>query len=139
MIPTQNIKSADLSGLPVGERAVLELVALRLLCAVGQPYEYGETVAILDCAGYRFTAKGRTVQNPGWRAIEKSYRAGLKDKPEQESDNEDKSLPVIAEGQTFEGVVPDIKEGKTSQPKHFTDVIFCERKEWIGIEERSSA
>lgn len=23
--------------------------------------------------------------------------------------------------------------------KHFPDVIFCERKEWIGIEERSSA
>jgi hypothetical protein len=22
---------------------------------------------------------------------------------------------------------------------HLTDVIFCERKEWIGIEERSSA
>ena len=27
----------------------------------------------------------------------------------------------------------------TSPPKMFTDVIFCERKEWIGIEERSSA
>ena len=27
-----------LSGLPVGEKAVLELVALRLLCAVAQPY-----------------------------------------------------------------------------------------------------
>ena len=23
--------------------------------------------------------------------------------------------------------------------RHFPDVIFCERKEWIGIEERSSA
>lgn len=135
VIPTQNIKSADLSGLPVGERAVLELVALRLLCAVGQPYEYGETVAILDCAGYRFTAKGRTVQNPGWRAIEKSYRAGLKDKPEQESDNEDKSLPVIAEGQTFEGVVPDIKEGKTSQPKHFTEDTLLSAMEVAGAKD----
>ena len=25
------------------------------------------------------------------------------------------------------------------QDKQYTDVIFCERKEWIGIEERSSA
>jgi DNA topoisomerase-3 len=33
----------------------------------------------------------------------------------------------------------ELKEGQTSPPKHFTDVIFCERKEWIGIEERSSA
>ena len=34
---------------------------------------------------------------------------------------------------------PQIKEGKTTPKKHYTDVIFCERKEWIGIEERSSA
>ena len=26
-----------------------------------------------------------------------------------------------------------------SPSKLYTDVIFCERKEWIGIEERSSA
>ena len=40
IIPTQNIRTTNLNSLPVGERAVLELVALRLLCAVGQPYEY---------------------------------------------------------------------------------------------------
>ena len=38
VIPTRNIQGSDLSGLPVGEKAVLELVALRLLCAVAQPY-----------------------------------------------------------------------------------------------------
>ena len=31
VIPTRNLQGADLSGLPVGEKAVLELVALRLL------------------------------------------------------------------------------------------------------------
>ena len=33
VIPTRNLKDADLSALPAGEKAVLELVALRLLCA----------------------------------------------------------------------------------------------------------
>ena len=37
VIPTANFKEAVLTGLPAGERAVLELVALRLLCAVAQP------------------------------------------------------------------------------------------------------
>ena len=37
VIPTRNIREADLSALPVGERAILELVALRLLCAVARP------------------------------------------------------------------------------------------------------
>ena len=34
VIPTRNLKDADLSALPAGEKAVLELVTLRLLCAV---------------------------------------------------------------------------------------------------------
>ena len=54
-------------------------------------------------------------------------------------ENEDAALPVLQEGQTFEAVSASLREGKTSPPKHYTDVIFCERKEWIGIEERSSA
>ena len=39
IFPTRNIREADLSALPVGERAILELVALRLLCAVA-PVSY---------------------------------------------------------------------------------------------------
>ena len=42
VIPTRNLQGADLTALPVGEKAVLELVALRLLCAVAQPYELME-------------------------------------------------------------------------------------------------
>ncbi len=36
-------------------------------------------------------------------------------------------------------VVVDTSQPISIQPKNQTDVIFCERKEWIGIEERSSA
>lgn len=59
VIPTRNLKDADLSALPAGEKAVLELVALRLLCAVAQPHIYSETVVIAACAGGEFTAKGK--------------------------------------------------------------------------------
>ena len=61
VIPTQNLRTMELAGLPVGERAILELVALRLLCAVGSAYEYAETTVVLKCAGHPFTAKGRSV------------------------------------------------------------------------------
>ena len=77
VIPTRNLQGADLSGLPLGEKAVLELVALRLLCAVAQPYTFAETAATVECAGAEFTAKGRTVKNHGWRALDAAYRAGL--------------------------------------------------------------
>ena len=138
VIPTRNLQGADLSGLPVGEKAVLELVALRLLCAVAQPYTFTETAVVVECAGAEFTAKGRTVKQLGWRALDAAYRAGLKN-AEPDKETEDKALPELSEGQTLPLSGAAVKEGKTTPPKHFTDVIFCERKEWIGIEERSSA
>ena len=50
-----------------------------------------------------------------------------------------RELPQITEGQTFDKVTAAVTEHFTAPPKSYTDVIFCERKEWIGIEERSSA
>ena len=94
VIPTRNLRGADLTGLPVGEKAVLELVALRLLCAVAQPYTFAETAVVVECAGAEFTAKGRTVKQPGWRALDAAYRAGLKN---AEPETEDKALPELSE------------------------------------------
>lgn len=67
IIPTGNMRSLCLLRCLAGERSVLDMIVLRLLCAVGQPYEYTETTVTLDCAGYSFTAKGRAVLNPGWK------------------------------------------------------------------------
>ena len=59
VIPTRNLQNADLSGLPVGERMILELVALRLLCAVAEPHTYSETAVTVECAGAEFTTKAK--------------------------------------------------------------------------------
>ena len=127
VIPTRNIREADLSALPVGERTILELVALRLLCAVAPPYIYDETSVTVDCTGAEFTAKGRTVKQPGWRALDTAYRATMKSAPEQDGNSEDKALPELAEGQELPVAGAAVKEGKTTPPKHFTEDICCER------------
>ena len=121
VIPTRNLQGADLSGLPVGEKAVLELVALRLLCAVAEPHTYAETAVTVECAGAEFTAKGRTVKNYGWRALDAAYRAGLKN-AEPDKETEDKALPELKEGQSLPLSGAAVKEGKTTpaqalQPK----------------------
>ena len=131
VIPTRNLQGADLSGLPVGEKAVLELVALRLLCAVAQPYTLAETAVVVECAGTEFTAKGRTVKNYGWRALDAAYRAGLKN-VEQDKETEDKALPELSEGQTLPLSGAVIKEGKTSPPKHFTEDTLLSAMETAG-------
>src|SRR5699024_7064183 len=99
VIPTRNTQGSDLSGLPVGEKAVLELVALRLLCAVAQPYTFVETAVVVECAGTEFTAKGRTVKNHGWRALDAAYRADLKN-VEQDKEAVYKEPPELSGGKT---------------------------------------
>ena len=135
IIPTRNIQGTDLTGLPVGERAILELVALRLLCAVAPPHTYAETVVSVECAGAEFAAKGRTVKNPGWLALDAAYLAGLKN---AEPETEDKALPdggrlpELAEGQSLPVAGAAVKEGKTTPPKHFTEDTLLSAMETAG-------
>ena len=135
VIPTRNIQNADLSGLPVGERAVLELVALRLLCAVAQPHTYAETSVTVECAGVEFSAKGRTVKHPGWRALDAAYCANLKNIPEADKETESKALPKLTEGQSLPLSGTVVKEGKTSPPKHFTEDTLLSAMETAGKED----
>ena len=140
IIPTRNIREADLSALPVGERAVLELVSLRLLCAVAQPYTFAETAATVECAGAEFTAKGRTVKNHGWRALDAAYQAGLKN-AEPDKETEDKALPdggrlpELDEGQSLPVAGAAVKEGKTTPPKHYTEDTLLSAMETAGKDE----
>ena len=137
VIPTRNLQGADLSGLPVGERMILKLVALRLLCAVAEPHSYSETAVTVESAGAEFTAKGKTVKRPGWRALDAAYRAALKN-AEPDKETEDKALPdggrlpELSEGQTLPLSGATVKEGKTSPPKHFTEDTLLSAMETAG-------
>ena len=134
VIPTRNLKDADLSALPAGEKAVLELVALRLMCAVAQPHIYSETVVIAACAGGEFTAKGKTVKHPGWKALEDAYRAKMKD-AEPKKEGAEKALPELTEGQTLSVSAAIVKEGKSSPPQHFTEDTLLSAMETAGKED----
>lgn len=135
VIPTRNLQDADLSALPVGEKAVLELVAARLLCAVAEPHLYEETAATLVCAGQEFAAKGKTIQRPGWRRLDAAYHAGLKNAPEPEERPEEKTLPELSQGQSLPVSNASVKEGKTSPPKHFTEDTLLSAMENAGKED----
>lgn len=126
ILPTMEISKTDLSALPAGERDVLILVAMRLLCAVDKPYTFEAVTAVLDCGGHSFTVKGKTVKQDGWKAVLSAFKASMKQKP-PENDEEEVALPALAVGQLLSDVRADVREGKTSPPKHFTEAICCER------------
>ena len=141
IIPTIELAKADLSALPESERNILTLTGARLLMATAEPHVYEAVTAVFSCADHDFTAKGKMVIAAGWKELERLYRATLKRKPDSDDEESELALnvPDFSEGQTFDKPAVKVTEHDTTPPKPHNDVIFCERKEWIGIEERSSA
>ena len=134
LLPTMQIKKDTLAALPAGERNVLTLVMVRLLCATGQKQTYEDTVVILDCGGVPFTAKGRVVDNPGWKAVEQQFFSTLKQKPDKD-DGEPAALPLLSEGQALSGCKAALREGTTSPPKHFTEDLLLSAIEHASAED----
>ena len=135
IIPTVEIARTDLSELPSGERDVLTLLAVRLLCATTQAHRFEEVTAILDCQGYTFTAKGKTILQSGWKEVERIHRMSIRQSETEHRENEDAALPVLKEGQTFETVSASLREGKTSPPKHYTEDTLLSAMETAGAED----
>ena len=132
IIPTAGIMRADLSALPSGERDIVNLVTVRLLCASAEPHTYEATTAAFDCCGHIFTAKGKTIITDGWKAIDAAYKASLKSKPEAEGDEDEPAMPELSKGRTFYSVAAMVKEGATTPPKHFTEDTLLSSMENAG-------
>ena len=134
IIPTMEIAKADLSSVPEGEMKILSLAANRLLCATGGKHEYETVKAEFGCNDTVFTASGKTVLKNGWKDFEAAFKRSCKtDKADGE--NEDKKLPELSEGQTFENVQTKIGEHFTQPPKHFTEDMLLSFMENAGAED----
>ena len=129
IIPTKTAASYDISSLPSGEQAILTMLAVRLICAVGTPCLYAETVVEAECAGQKFRTKGKTATDIGWR------RYAGKPSEEAEKNAGASELPELSEGMTLELAGVDLKEGKTSPPKRFTEDLLLSAMESASSDE----
>ena len=130
ILPTQSVAGADLSSLPAGEASILRLIAARLLAAVGEPYRYAETTVQFECAGQTFTAKGRTVLDEGWKVVERTI---LGDAAEKGNENLD-VLTEVQDKETLPILDAQLKEGRTTPPKHFTEDTLLAAMESAGAD-----
>lgn len=133
IIPTVEIRKTDLGKVPGGERQILSLIAMRLLCATGEVHKIESVKAELECNGILFTASGKTILQNGWKTTEeqflKEYKTGKK------NDKEEVPLPGLAEGMTFHDVDTRVSEHYTSPPKHFTEDTLLSAMEHAGSDE----
>lgn len=128
IIPTRELQNCNLTELPKGELAVLQLISNRLCVAVGELHRYAETVIELACGGTLFSVKGKTVLQDGWKALVKKEASAKAEKKEAE-------LPVLSVGDVLTIQTIEVKEGKTSPPKHYTEDTLLQSMETAGADE----
>ena len=122
IIPTLVASETDINALPAGEREIIKLIAKQVLRAVCDSFRYRETVAVISCGDHTFTAKGKIVQNPGWKIY-------------NEKEQTDKVLPELADGDELKVANSEIKEGKTKPPAHFTEDSLLSAMEVAGAKD----
>ncbi len=133
IIPTMEIIKQDMEALPEGEKKILSLISYRMLTATSGRHEYKSVKVELDCDGFIFRASGKTVKSEGYKKYEKMLRNAFKVK--DDSEEEEKTLPQMREGQTFRDVNPRVVEGFTQPPKSFTEDTLLKYMETAGASE----
>lgn len=131
IIPTAEFVKQGFAGLADSERKLLSLICCKLLCAVAPAHKYEAVTAAFTCAGQDFTAKGKTVLSPGWKDIDRRFRASLKTDADEDAEAM-RELPELTEGQTFDSVAVSITEHFTSPPKPYTEDTLLSAMERAG-------
>lgn len=127
IVPTMEFVQKGFDGLAEGEKKLLSLVCCKLLCAVAAPHVYEAVTATFTCAGKTFTAKGKTILTPGWKELDRRFKASFKTDADDTAPELARELLEITEGQTFDKVTATVTEHFTAPPKSYTEAICCER------------
>lgn len=136
IIPTVQLAQAKLDELPEGEKKVLYLIANRILCATGEKHEYETVKAEIECGGTMFLVSGKSVLKDGWKQFEVVFKRSHK--TDKDGEEEEKKLPELSEGKVYAGVQTKVTEHFTQPPKHFTDVIHFESRQWKYSERKGA-
>ena len=135
IVPTMEFVQKGLDGLAEGEKKLLSLVCCKLLCAVAAPHVYEAVTATFTCAGNTFTAKGKTILTPGWKELDRRFKASFKTDADDTAPEPARELPQITEGQTFDKVTAAVTEHFTAPPKSYTEDTLLSAMERAGADD----
>lgn len=139
IIPTVELAEFDFSKLREWEQKILFLIAVHTVEAMEEDHVFMETEVEVRCQDEIFKAKGKVVKQIGWKLFEECFKNEDGLAIENPADAGKDRIPKVEADHKFYNVSAAKTEHFTAPPKPYSDVIFCERKEWIGIEERSLA
>lgn len=107
-------------------QAIYDMVAGRMLEAFHQDC-IKEITKIMVVSGSKFTASGTVIQNQGWRAV-------FNDKDEEKKDEENATLPKVAEGEDLPILNKAILEKQTKPKPFYNEASLLKALETAGKE-----
>jgi DNA topoisomerase-3 len=132
ILPTMQLGEVNINSLNADERNILLMICAKLICAVNEKHTYAETTVTVECGGEKFTTKGKTVTNNGWKYVEDKFIQGIGKNKKDDGDSAALSTNLY-EGQQFTAQT-SVREGFTSPPKHYTEDTLLSAMENAGVE-----
>lgn len=118
IIPTEEpVVLSDLTG---DERKIYDLVVQRFYAVLMDPYVYEETTLEVKIGKERFAAKGKNVQQLGWKELHKQM---------DEEEEQHQLIPAVKAGDTLGILRMYLTEGETKPPEPFTEGTLLQAME----------
>ena len=128
IIPTEEF--VQLEHMSNDERKIYDLVIRRFISILYPAFEYEQTTLKASAAGQAFTAKGKIILSPGWKAIYDSSSAAdssFLDAPEEDDaswQSCEQPLPLLKKGEQLSISQIALTTGKTKPPARFTEATL---------------
>lgn len=113
------------------ERNVYNLVALRFISAFHPDCKFQTTTVLGEAAEVPFKVTGKVIVEPGWRTVYASDKEKDNEKVQEESAEEERTLPVFTKGEHGPHV-PDLAQKQTQPPKPYTEATLLRAMETAG-------
>ena len=119
---------------------LLELLPELLPCLQGEQIgvdvgRYEETAVTVLCEGHEFSAKGKTIVQPGFKKIEEAFRISVKKEKQADKNRTDDTTSIpegLQEGMGIAGVRAENSRHYSSPPKPYSEDTLLAAMERAG-------
>lgn len=139
VLPTELLTAVAFKKLELKKQNICRLVCLRLLAAVMPPAVKRKVKIVAESAGEELAATSTTVRVASWIAVDNSVK---RQDSEEGREADAGAIPEgIAVGDVLGVVGTDVRKGKTTPPKLYTDSTLLSAMEHAGrkIEDKALA
>ncbi|WP_409228785.1 DNA topoisomerase 3 [Gudongella sp. SC589] len=132
IVPTKEIRKFNMKELPLTLQNIFGLIYMRLISSVLDDCLEKKIRASFIVNDEKFVVTGKKVVKEGFKKVENSFISKFK---EAKCDKEFSELPNIIKGREYAIKNKNIREGKSTSPKRYTEDTLLGAMEKAGIED----